>query len=75
LVAEDFDGLGEADVVRVKVRPTGNDADYPKPFDIEIPVRWWMSQTYVRTKSWRIEGAYNSPYPTQKLAGFIRNAR
>ena len=69
---EDFEGLGDEDIVVVKVRPTGNDEDYPDPFDIAVPVRWWMEQRYVRSESWTKHGGYSFPRPTRRLIEFIR---
>lgn len=69
---EDFINTTEEDFVVVPVRPTGNDSNYTEPFDIEISVRWWKNKSYVRTKSWKVDGVYNFPKPTREMKAFMR---
>jgi hypothetical protein len=69
---EDFADLAETDSVLVQVRPTGSDSDYPAAFDIEVPVKWWMAQPYVTSRSWVDEGSYHFPRPTEEMLKFVR---
>ncbi len=68
----DFFGLSNSDEILIQVRPTGNDSDYPKPFDIVISVSWWKSKSYVKTRSWKDEGVYNFPKLTCEMARFVK---
>jgi hypothetical protein len=69
--AEDFIGTKAGDSLRLRVWPTGRDKGYSDPMELEIPVSWWNSQSYVHTRDWLDRGVYSFPKPLNKLRPFI----